>query len=78
MGRDSGKGELDLEFCYLDETIPPCRECEKHFFHQQQTFNWLEAAVVIISILTLVTDLATGEKIILGYSLQLYLGLFLR
>lgn len=51
----------DEELCHLDETIPPCRECEKHFFHQQQTFNWLEAGVVLISILTLVTDLVTGE-----------------
>lgn len=56
--------EKGVVISVLDETIPPCRECEKHFFNQRQTFNWIEAGVVLISIMTLIVDLVTGRPIV--------------
>ena len=49
-----------IEMNDLDETLPPCRECERHFFARNSTFNVFDAAVVLISMLTFAADIVTG------------------
>ncbi|XP_071807884.1 uncharacterized protein [Asterias amurensis] len=48
-----------IEMNDLDETLPPCRECERHFFARNSTFNVFDAAVVLISMLTFAADIVT-------------------
>ena len=50
-----------LENNELDETLPPCRECERHFFARRSTFNVFDAAIVLISMFTFAADIVTGK-----------------
>ncbi len=49
----------DEEF---EEIMPPCKECEKHIYYRKSTFNHFDALFVLISMGTLVADIATGTE----------------
>ena len=46
----------------LSETLPPCKECEKHFFYRKSTFNCFDGLFVLISMGTFLADVVTGTE----------------
>ncbi|XP_038057481.1 uncharacterized protein LOC119729052 [Patiria miniata] len=54
-----GESPIRIENNDLDETLPPCRECERHFFARTNTFNVFDATIVLISMVTFAADIAT-------------------